>query len=342
MNWILAQASSGGFWMPRRASTVAGDVDALFSFIFWLTVFFFCLILVLMVAFVLKYRHREGYEQPAKPPAHSTALELTWTIIPTILVLLIFYFGFRGYLHMSVAPPNAYEINVTARMWHWDFIYPNGYVDSELHIPVDTPVRLVMQSEDVIHSLFIPQFRVKKDVVPGRYNRFWFQATEQGEFDIYCAEYCGNGHSTMLSKVIVHDSAGFNKWLEQASSWETRMTPAEGGKMLVSSRGCLQCHSVDGTRVIGPTLKNVFGEEQNVDGGQKVLADENYIRESLYEPNAKIVAGYTPQMPSYKGSLKDRDVDAIIAYLKSISDKHKNDTMSVPATAPTSAPAVMH
>ena len=146
----------------------------------------------------------------------------------------------------------------------------------------------------------------------------------------------------MLSTVIAHDSAGFNKWLEQASSWETRMTPAEGGKMLVSSRGCLQCHSVDGTRVIGPTLKNVFGEEQNVDGGQKVLADENYIRESLYEPNAKIVAGYTPQMPSYKGSLKDRDVDAIIAYLKSISDKHKNDTMSVPATAPTSAPAVMH
>lgn len=339
MNWILAQASStsGGFWMPPRASTVAGEVDGLFSFIFWLTVFFFCLVLVLMLAFVLKYRHREGQPQPAPPPAHSTALELTWTVIPTVLVLIIFYFGFRGYLHMSVAPPNAYEITVNAKMWNWEFIYPNGHVDTELHVPVDMPVRLVLNSQDVIHSFYVPQFRVKKDVVPGRFNRAWFQATEQGDFDLYCAAYCGNGHSRMLAKVVVHDLDGFRKWLDNASNWETHMTPVQAGQMLFNTRGCTQCHTVDGSRLVGPTLKNLYGEQVPLSDGSTVLADDNYIRESLYDPAAKIVAGYQPQMPSYKASMKDRDVMAIVAYLRSLSDKHKNDAINL--AAPSTAPA---
>lgn len=317
--------------MPQRASTIAGDVDGLFNFILGITVFFFVLILVLMVIFVVKYRCREGRENPDRAPAHSTALELTWTIIPTVLVLMIFYFGFRGYLRMAVAPPNSYEIQVYATMWSWSFEYPNGYIASELHVPVNTPIRLVLSSNDVIHSFFVPQFRVKKDAVPGRYNRAWFEATQLGEYDIFCAEYCGQNHSKMLSKVVVHDSDGFKKWLEEASNWETRMTPLEAGKMLIESIGCVQCHTTDGTTGNGPSFKDLFGYQRPLADGSTVTADENYIAESLYEPGAKVVRGYTVQMSSYRSRLKDKDTNAIITYMKSISVHHKSE---LPTTAP--------
>ncbi|HWP39378.1 MAG TPA: cytochrome c oxidase subunit II [Tepidisphaeraceae bacterium] len=315
-------ATSGSFWMPPAASTVAGSVDGLFYFVFWITVIFLALVSALVIAFVIKYRYRADRPEAEDAPAHNTALELTWTVIPTVLVLMIFYFGFRGYLHMSVAPPDAYEINVDAKMWAWSFIYPNGHVDPELHVPVNRPVRLVLQSQDVIHSLYIPQFRIKRDAVPGRYNRTWFQATQQGVFDLYCAEYCGQGHSQMLTKVVVHDPQDFDRWLEDAANWERRMTPAEAGKMLFETRGCTQCHSVDGTARTGPTLKDLFGRQEKLADGSTTHVDENYIRESLYEPNARIVQGFAAVMPSYKATLKDRDVSAIIAYLKSISVHH--------------------
>jgi cytochrome c oxidase subunit II len=247
-------------------------------------------------------------------------------VIPTVLVLMIFYYGFRGYLQMSVAPPNAYEIQVNASMWNWAFTYPNGYVSNELHLPLTMPVRLVLSSNDVIHSLFIPQFRLKKDAVPGRYNRFWVQATERSPtegFDIYCAEYCGQGHSKMLTRAFVHDPAEFNKWLEEASKWETRMTPVEAGKMFVEKTGCVQCHTLDGNASNGPTFKDLFGKQEPMADGSTVTVDENYIRESLYEPAAKVVKGYTVQMTSYKGRLKEKDVDAVIQYLKTISSHGK-------------------
>ena len=352
MNCLLA-ATSGGFWMPQRASTVAPEVDGLFNFIMWVTIFFFFLILALTVVFVIKYRYREGAAPPEKTAAHSTALELTWTVIPTIIVLMIFYFGFRGYLHMEVAPPDAYEINVNGKTWNWEFTYPNQHVDSELHIPVKTPIRVVLSSQDVIHSLFIPQFRVKKDAVPGRYNRFWFEATEttplgpdgkpdpNQAFDIYCAEYCGQSHSDMRAKVIVHTPEDYRRWLEDASNWQKSMTPLEAGKMFVNTRGCLTCHSVDGSRSTGPTWKDLFGRDEPMSDGTTVHVDENYIRESLYEPAAKVVAGYTVQMQSYKGSLKEEDVGAIIAYMKSISSHYKGDQLpaAAGATQPTTAPA---
>ncbi|MGE5612452.1 MAG: cytochrome c oxidase subunit II [Bacillota bacterium] len=325
------------FWMPERASSVAGDVDWLFRFILGISVFFFVLIVVLMILFVWRYRYREGKQQPAAT-SHNTALEITWTLIPTILVIVIFYYGFRGYLHMSVVPPNAYEIQVTGRMWNWSFTYPNGHVDSELHAPVDTPIRLVLSSDDVIHSLFIPAFRIKKDAVPGRYNRFWFRATQIGTFDIYCAEYCGTNHSRMLTKAIIHDTTDFQNWLAKASNWETQMSPAEAGRMFYERRGCMQCHSTDGSRLIGPSFKDLFGHEVSYSGGKKLVADENYIRESIYEPAAKIVDGFDNVMPSFKSSLSDKDVTALIAYLKSISAHYKG-SLAGPTTAPVTAPA---
>jgi len=314
---ILAQ-SGGGLWMPPKASTHAGDVDFLFHFILWLSVFFFLLVTALVVVFVWKYHHREGVKHEATAD-HSTALELTWTLIPTVLVCIIFYFGFRGYLQMGVIPSNAYEIQVEGRMWSWQFTYPNGHVDPELHVPANTPVRLVLSSADVIHSLYIPAFRVKKDAVPGRYNKTWFEATELGTFDLYCAEYCGTNHSTMITKVVVHEPSDFKVWLEKASNWETRMTPVEAGKMLITSRGCTVCHSETGNVLIGPSFKNLFGYERQFTDGSRTVADENYIRESIAEPGKRVVSGFANAMPAFQ--LKDQDMRAIIAYLKSLSDK---------------------
>jgi cytochrome c oxidase subunit 2 len=331
--------SSPSFWMPERASTVAPSVDHVFTFIYWLCVFFFVLVTALLVAFVIKYRHRRG-EQPHEPAAgHSTALELTWTIIPTVLVLVIFYFGFRGFLNMSVEPPNPYEIGVTGSMWQWSFTYPNGYSDTELHLPPKTPVRFVLSSNDVIHSLYVPAFRVKQDVVPGRYNRMWVEATEPGKYDLYCAEYCGTNHSAMLSYAVVHESRDeFDKWLVDAADWTKRMSPLDAGKKFYETRGCKTCHTIDGTPLTGPTWKDLFGSQVPTSAGS-VNADENYVRESILYPGAKIHQGFPNTMPSFLGQFSDRDIDAIIAFMKSISKNYQGDLGPLKQVTPATGPS---
>jgi cytochrome c oxidase subunit 2 len=240
---------------------------------------------------------------------------------------------------MSVIPPDAYEVQVTARMWTWSFMYPNGHIDGELHVPINTPVRLVLHSEDVIHSLFIPAFRIKKDAVPGRYNKFWFEANQAGTFDVFCAEYCGTQHSQMLTKVVVHEKADFQAWLERASNWETRMTPVDAGRMLYETRGCAQCHSLDGSPNIGPSLKDVFGSTVQLSDGSQVVADENYLRDSILYPQKQIVAGYNPVMSSYAGILKDRDVTAVIWFLKANSRHYQGPTPQRLTTGPATTQA---
>jgi cytochrome c oxidase subunit II len=189
----------------------------------------------------------------------------------------------------------------------------------------------VLQSQDVIHSLYIPAFRFKRDVVPGRYNKWWFQADKLGDYDIYCAAYCGTKHSTMLSKVHVHEQDEFRKWLEGASKWETRMTPMQAGMNFFKTKGCAQCHSVDDTRIIGPTFKDLFNAKVALTDKSIVIADENYIRESILEPGKQIVAGFDNVMPTYKGRMKDSEINALIAYMKSISVHYKE-------TGPTTKP----
>jgi len=318
MSARLAQGTDGSFWMPPAVSTMARHVDWLFNFILAISVFFFLLIVVVMTLFVIRYRRRAGAAAEASP-SHHTGLELTWTIIPVLLVAVIFFFGFKGYLDMSTAPVNAYEILVDGQKWNWSFTYPNGYVDSNLHVPVDRPVRLVMTSADVIHSLFVPAFRIKQDVVPGRYSKAWFEATEPGEYELFCAEYCGTSHSGMVALVVVHPPGEFEAWLEKASNFLETMTPVDAGRKLFQVRGCLQCHSVDGTAKVGPTLLGVFGHAQPLADGSSVTVDENYIRESILEPMAKVAAGYEPVMPTYQGRLKDAEIMAIIEYLKSLA-----------------------
>jgi cytochrome c oxidase subunit 2 len=279
------------FWLPQGSSTISNDLDWLYYFVYWINVFFFVLVVALMVWFAWKYRHRPG--RTMEPTAgHSTSLELTWTIIPTLLTVVIFYYGFRGFLALAVEPPNAYEITVNGKMWNWSFIYPNGYVSPELHVPADTPVRFVLTSDDVLHSFFVPDWRIKKDVVPGRYNRLWVSAEklnkdslEPEEHDITCNEYCGTNHSAMLSKAWVHDKNQFTKWLEDASNWTGKdISFVKQGEVIYKQRGCVQCHSVDGTVSTGPTWKDLFGEQVALSNGQSVAADEAYVRESILYP----------------------------------------------------------
>jgi cytochrome c oxidase subunit II len=327
---ILAETQKlSSFWMPERASTVAANVDGLYDFIYYLSLFFFLLITFLLVWFCIKYRHREGVKEQESAAGHSTALELTWTIIPTIIVLVIFYLGFRGFINMMVEPPNSYEVLVTGRTWAWTFTYEGQYAsdDGKLHIPVNTPIRFVLSSNDVIHSLFMPTFRVKKDVVPGRYNRFWVEATQIGEYEIYCAEYCGNLHSQMLSKVVVESPEDFAKFIARIKDWTIGKTPLEAGEMMYKTRGCAQCHTVDGATLIGPTFKNMFGSQVPIVGQGTITADENYVHESILYPQAKIHQGFPmpSPMPSFLGQLNDNDIMAIIAYMKSISVNFKGD-----------------
>ena len=329
------------FWLPRQASTVAKGTDDLFNAILWLCVFFFVLVTVLLVAFVIKYRHKPGETRDVSA-THSMTLELTWTIIPSILVVFLYYYGFKEYMNLAVEPPNAYSITATGRMWAWAFSYPGGYSDGVLHVPVNVPVRVVLQSDDVIHSLFIPEFRVKKDVVPGRYNRLWFQATVPGTYDIYCAGYCGTNHSTMRSKVVVHESqADFDAWLKKAIESDNNGTPVEKGQRIYTKNGCAQCHSVDGTNGTGPSWRDMFGRMETMQDNTQVLVDEAYVKESVLQPQAKIVKGYGPVMPPF--AFNDEQIGSLVAFMQSIS-KNYHATMSTgvgvaPTTLPTSAPA---
>jgi cytochrome c oxidase subunit 2 len=310
-----------GFWLPRQASTTASRVDFLFNAVTSIGIFFFVLITVVLFYFVWKYRARTGHEAQASA-THNQRLEITWTVIPLMIVIWIFWEGFTGFLNLQVPPENAYEVQVLGQKWKWLFTYPNGVVDDNLHVPPDEAARLVMTSQDVIHSLYIPDFRIKRDAVPGRYERAWFQALQPGEYQIYCAEYCGTSHSAMLSKVIVHRTRPeFETWLADAGNFLDKLPPEklwEGGLKLYNQRGCKQCHSVDGVPGIGPTFKGIWGHKQPLTGGAEVLVEENYVRESILNPQAKIVAGYEPVMPTYQGRLKDKEITAIIAYLKTL------------------------
>jgi len=308
----------GTFWLPRQASDMAGRVDASFRLVYWVSVFFFALITFLLVFFVVRFRERKGYEQqPASE--HNTPLEVFWSVIPTLIVIGLFWSGYRAYMGMTVAPQNTYEVLVTGQKWNWQFTYPNGYVDAQLHVPVDTAIKLTMSSQDVIHSFFAPDFRVKRDVIPGRYTQVWFTPRSTGEHDIFCTEYCGTNHSSMLSKLVVHRRADFDAWLEDASDFLARMPPAEAGHMLYNVRGCKQCHSVDGTGGIGPTLAGLYGKREVLVGGQAVEVEENYLRRSILEPQGEVVAGFDPVMPTYQGRLKDEEITAIIEYIKTLN-----------------------
>jgi len=314
-NPILAE----GFWMPVRGSSVAAEVDWLFQFILWVSLFFFVIVVGLMVVFVLRYRRRPGVE-PEESPSHNTKLEIAWSVIPIILVMVMFYAGFKTYLGMETPPRGAYEVKVVGQKWQWSFAYDNGYTDPVLHVPVDEPIILLMRSEDVIHSFFVPAFRVKKDVVPGRYTKAWFTATEPGVYPVYCAEYCGTGHSDMTTAVVVHEPGGFEEWMNAAANLYADLPPAEAGKMLYAAKGCTACHSLDGSKLVGPSFKGAFGKTETMKSGERIVVDENYLRESIYQPQAKVLEGYEPVMPTYQGTINEEELGYMIEFIKSLAE----------------------
>lgn len=302
--------------MPVQGTAHAARVDQLWMFLVWFTAFFFFLIAGLLGWFVFRYRRRSESDRTPHI-THNNALEAAWTLIPLGLVMFIFFWGFHTYMDAAVTPGDALEIHVTARKWVWQFEYPNGTrTINELHVPLDKPVELVMTSQDVIHSFFVPSFRVKQDVVPEVYTRLSFTPSLAGLHRLECAEYCGKGHSEMLGKIFVDDPAKFDDWLATGGDEGKNMPLAQLGRMVYETRGCKTCHSLDGTRGDGPSFKGVFGHPVPLSTGQMVMADENYLRESIMYPQAKIVAGFGPIMPTFQGMLREREIQALIEFIK--------------------------
>lgn len=306
------------FMLPPAKSTLAAETDALFNFINVTSLIFLLGISAAIIYFSWKYR-RQSDQDVTPVIAHNSTLEITWSVIPLVLVLIVFGRGFTGYINGITVPDEAYEIRAVGKTWLWEFHYPNGHVSiNELHVPVDRPVKLVMSSDDVIHSLYIPDFRVKQDVLPNRYTQLWFEAMETGESVIFCAEYCGTAHSNMVATTFVHEEEDFITWLASAGSADDNMDPVELGEQLITRNACGTCHSSDGTDLIGPTFQGLWQSEVALESGETVTADENYLRESILEPNAKIVDGYDPVMPTFAGTLNDRQIEAIIEYIKTL------------------------
>ncbi|MEE2975040.1 MAG: cytochrome c oxidase subunit II [Thermodesulfobacteriota bacterium] len=310
-------------WLPPVASTFADKVDFVLILVTVISVASCVLIAFLLIYFVIKYRRRSDND-PTPAITGDSFLETLWTVIPTILCIVIFLYGYIYYDEYTTVDKNAYEINVKAQKWMWTFNYPNGKTTlNELYVPINKPIRLVMQSQDVLHSFFIPAFRVKQDLLGNRYTFINFTATKEGIYKIYCTEYCGAGHSDMGGKVHVLSAEKYASW-EAGSDEDVVKASAdlpldEVGKGLYQSAGCVACHSIDGSEGgVGPTWKGLFGKNREFDDGSSGTADENYLRESIEIPSAKIVKGYMPVMPAYKGVLNDSQITALIEYIKSL------------------------
>jgi len=304
---------------PDQASTIARGVDLLHFVLTAITLFFTIAIFLTIFYFMVKYRRRSPDERP-QPIEGSVPLEIVWTGIPALIVLALFFWGSSLYFINAQTPPGAIEIFVTGRQWMWKIQHPEGQREiNELHVPVGRPVRLTMTSEDVIHDFFLPAFRVKKDVLPGRYTSIWFTATKTGTFHLFCAQYCGAFHAGMGGSVIVMEPEEYDSWLNGGGSSETM---EEAGARIFQERGCITCHVPEsGGR--GPSLSGVFGRPVQLTTGETVTADESYIRNSILDPRAQIVAGYAPIMPVFRGQLSEEQVLDLIAYVRSLGTQGK-------------------
>ena len=303
-------------------TSFSNPADVGFIVVMAFSVAFLAAITIVMLYFVIHYR---SSRHPVAEEVHeSLTLEIVWTVIPTILVLGIFWVGWKGFVSMRTAPPDAMPVKVIARQWSWSFEYPNGKKDSVLRVPADRPIKLTINSADVLHSLFIPAYRIKEDCVPGMETHLWFPSGKPGTHDLFCSEYCGVAHSSMISKVIVMPEKEYAAWYSEAAGSHptpTAETAPDDGAKLLESKGCTGCHSTDGTAKVGPSFKGVFGKKETVirDGRDaEITVNEAFIRMTLLEPEKERVKGYPPIMPSQKDQLSPREIDAIIAHLKTL------------------------
>ena len=315
MEWLRAMM------LPAQGSAFAAEVDFVYMALFWLSVVLFIGIAFPAIYFAWRYRYKPGRVTPHQ--THNTLLEIIWSVIPLLLCVGIFFWGLNGWMKYAVAPGEAMEIQVIAKKWLWQFEYPDGSrTVNEIHVPVNKPVRFVMTSEDVLHDFFVPDMRVKHDIVPGRYTEVWFTPTVLGVHHVTCAEYCGKGHSDMQAKLVVDNEVDYAKFVETGGSeWEDyKMNPAAWGKLQYERKGCSTCHTLDGTKIAsgGPSWKGIWGKMEKLNNGTEVLVNADYVRESMMLPSAKVVAGFEPIMPTFQGLLKPNQIDGIVAYIESL------------------------
>jgi cytochrome c oxidase subunit 2 len=302
---------------PEQASTIAKDVDLLFAFILVVALFFSVLIASLVVGFAIRYRRRSDDDVPED--VHGLlALELTWSLIPFGLAMVMFVWGASVYMTLARPPDNALDVYVVGKQWMWKLQHMEGRQEiNELHVPVGQPVKLTLTSEDVIHSFYVPAFRIKMDAVPGRYTYAWFEATKPGTYHLFCTEYCGTQHSGMIGWVHVMERAQYQAWLAQGGMETTALAPAAAGEKLFEGMGCATCHRQTGG-ALGPALAGLAGKTVELEGGQTVVADEDYLRESILNPRAKLVAGYRPVMPTFQGLVSEQQLLQLIQYIKGL------------------------
>lgn len=301
-------------WSPPDASTLASRVDA----VFWTLTAVSGLLVVGLIAanlyFLIKYRRGSPARRDPLPFA-PWKIEATWITGTTLGFLAFFFWGARIYLDEERPPANAYEINVVGRQWMWDVRHPNGRREfDELHVPLDEPVRLVLSSEDVIHSFFVPAFRVKQDIVPGKIVSLWFQATKTGVYSLFCTQYCGTKHAAMIGRVVVLAPEDYARWLARGSAPKGR---ADRGRRLFAQYGCSGCHDQP-SQIHAPPLEDLYYHQVPVQDGRFVRADEQYLRDSILEPMKDVVAGYQPIMPSFKGVISEGDLLELVSYLKNL------------------------
>jgi cytochrome c oxidase subunit II len=317
-------------FIPESASTLSGEVDAVYFYISGVTVFFTLLISTVVIFFVIRYRRRNAFEIP-RPIEGSTTLETLWSVIPLLIAMSIFVWGAKLYFAEYRPPKNALEVYVVGKQWMWKFQHSTGQREiNELHIPVGRKIKLIMASEDVIHDVFVPAFRIKADVVPGKYTSEWFEATKPGRYHFFCAEYCGMNHSGMGGWVVVMEPSEFDNWL---SGNTNQMSPAAAGQQMYESLGCASCHGANGEGGRGPALLGLFGGKALLSGNQTVQADETYVRESILNPQAKIVSGFGPIMPSFQGQVNEEQLLQLVAFVKSLATNKPETPTAKPATA---------
>jgi cytochrome c oxidase subunit II len=312
---------------PQQASTMAGRVDALYIFLLIVCGMMTLLIFLCLAYFAARFRHRPGVR--AEQIEGSTALEITWSAIPFLIFIVIFAWGAIVYFKERTPPADATEVYVVAKQWMWKLEHAEGQREiNELHVPVGRDVKLIMTSQDVIHSFYIPAFRIKQDVLPGRYTVEWFRATKPGVYHLFCAEYCGTQHSGMVGDIVVQEQAQYEAWMNGGSTGPL----SASGEKIFAELGCATCHRSD-TQGRGPNLQGVFGKPVQLEDGRTVNADENYLRECILDPGAKRVKGFQPIMPTFQGLVSEEQVNALVAYIKSISVAKPGDGAKTSASA---------
>jgi len=309
--------------LPVGASTQSIDVDPLFHFVYWFSIVVFMFVIIPMTWFCFRYRRRSEGQRALTQKDHNQLLEVTWSVGPLIFMAIFFVWGFYGFLNLYLPPLESKELKVIGQKWMWTVQYPDEEISVSgqgvvIGVPLGKPIRLLMSSQDVIHSFFVPNFRVKQDVVPGKYSTLWFESNKIGEFPVFCTEFCGDQHSAMLAKIKVMSPDDYKKWVTEQKEKDQGLPPVKLGEKLYHNKGCNACHSVDGSRVIGPTFKGLWGKSEQLTDGKSVTVDAERIHQKLMEPTKDVTAGYVPVMPSFKGQLSEIEISGIVEFIKSL------------------------